>query len=119
MKTLTKSLMITTALALAVSASAQYVGVTCGFNYEHDLDGPIRECKNFPLYNPVKTNPNATWQNWVEELAAAGVDFVCPNLRGSYPNNGTNPTNIAPLVEIINQSELLAVSPTNSVQQNH
>lgn len=90
----------------AMSTSAQYIGVTCGFNYEHDLDGPIRSCMNFPLYNPQEANPNATWQNWVEELSAAGVDFVCPNLRGSYPNNATNPTNIAPLVKIIDEMGL-------------
>ena len=87
-------------------AGAQYLGVTCGFNYEHDLDGPIGKTLNFPLYNPQKTNPNASWQNWAEELAASGVDFVCPNLRGAFPNNATNPTNIAPLVDIINKMGL-------------
>src|SRR5882757_690480 len=101
-KTLTKILVITVTLVLAIPVGAQYLGVTCGFNYSHDLDGPIGECMNFPLYNPSKTNPNASWQNWAEELLASGVDFVAPNLRGAYPNNATNPTNIAPLVSILN-----------------
>lgn len=103
---LRRIILITVALVLSVSADAQYIGVTCGFNYVHDLDGPVGPAKNWPLYNPSKQNPNDTWQNWVEELAASGVDFVCPNLRGSYPNNVTNPTNIAPLVRIIDEMGL-------------
>jgi len=102
-KTTAKILVAMAALTVAMTAGAQYLGVTCGFNYEHDLDGPIGKSMNFPLFNPVKTDPNASWQNWAEELAASGVDFVCPNLRGAHPNNLTNPTNIAPLVEIINK----------------
>jgi Domain of unknown function (DUF5010)/DUF5010 C-terminal domain len=35
-------------------------------------------------------------------LLASEVYFVAPNLRGAYPNNSTNPTNIAPLVSILN-----------------
>jgi Domain of unknown function (DUF5010)/DUF5010 C-terminal domain len=105
-KILTKILVATAALTFVMSTSAQYLGVTCGFNYVHDLDGPVGPSMNWPLYNPSKSHPNDTWQNWVEELAASGVDFVCPNLRGSYPNNLTNPTNIAPLVDVINKMGL-------------
>src|ERR1039458_7578248 len=102
-KALTKILVAAAALALAVPAGAQYLGVTCGYNYVHDLDGPIGKCENWPLYNPSKSSPNDTWQNWAEELAASGVDFVGPNLRGSYPNNSVSPTNIAPLVGVLNR----------------
>jgi hypothetical protein len=105
-KTLVKILVVTAVLVFATRVDAQYLGVTCGYNYSHNLDGPVKTSVSFPLYNPQKTNPNATWQNWVEELSAAGVDFVCPNLRGSFPNNATNPTNIAPLVEIIDKMGL-------------
>jgi Domain of unknown function (DUF5010)/DUF5010 C-terminal domain/Concanavalin A-like lectin/glucanases superfamily len=77
---------------------AQYLGVTCGFNYNNDLAGPDTGTSNTPLYNPNPANPNLTWDDWAEELGAAGVDFVCPNLRGSQPNTGVNPTNMAPLL---------------------
>ena len=99
-------LIMAAVLVFAMRVDAQYLGVTCGFNYSHNLDGPIQKSMNFPLYNPQKTNPNATWQNWAEELSAAGVDFVCPNLRGAYPKNDTNPTNIAPLVAVIDKMGL-------------
>src|SRR5258708_12380209 len=84
-KILTKILVVTAALALVIPAGAQYLGVTCGFNYEHDLDGPIGKTMNFPLYNPVKTNPNASWQNWAEDLPPSRVDLLCPNLPAPYP----------------------------------
>jgi hypothetical protein len=48
-KALTKMLVITAALALAVSAGAQYVGETCGFNYVHDLGGPVGPAMNWPF----------------------------------------------------------------------
>ena len=106
LETFRRVIVIAAALVLSIGANAQYIGVTCGFNYVHDLDGPVGPAKNWPLYNPSKQNPNDTWQNWVEELTASGVDFVCPNLRGSHPNNATNPTNVAPLVDIINRMGL-------------
>ena len=85
-------------LSIAWPVQAQYLGVTCGFNYSNDLQGPDTGTTNTPLYNPRSTNPNATWDDWAEELAASGVDFVCPNLRGSQPNTSLSPTNIAPLL---------------------
>src|SRR4051794_35569247 len=65
---------------------AQYLGVTCGYNYSNDLTGPNTGKANLTLYNPQSTNPNATWDSWAEQLRQSGVDFVCPNLRGSNPN---------------------------------
>lgn len=53
---------------------------------------------NISLYNPQSSNPNATWDNWAEQLDHAGVDYVCPNLTGSQPNTGGSPTNMAPLL---------------------
>ena len=54
------------------------------------------------LYNPQSTNPNATWDSWAEQLRQSGVDFVCPNLRGSTPNTSVSPVNIAPFVTALN-----------------
>ena len=53
---------------------------------------------NISLYNPQSNNPNATWDNWAEQLEHAGVDYVCPNLTGSQPNTGGSPVNMAPLL---------------------
>jgi hypothetical protein len=88
----------------SLSAGAnQYLGVTCGFQYSSQLTGPLNtNQQNVSLYNPDPNNPNATWDSWVEQLAQAGVDFVCPNLTGSQPNTGGSPTKIAPMVAAIN-----------------
>ena len=80
---------------------AQHLGVTCGWSYGNDLTGPYTSDANNPLFNPIPGQPNATWDDWAEELAASGVDFVCPNLRGSWPNTSQNPTNIAPLLSAL------------------
>ena len=85
-------------VCLGASAHAQYLGVTCGWSYGNDLTGPYTGTANAPLFNPIAGQPNSTWDDWAEELAASGVDFVCPNLRGSWPDTSQNPTNIAPLL---------------------
>ena len=85
-------------VSMAVRVQAQYLGMTCGYDYSSDLKGPNTGTDNTPLFNSMSDNPNATWDDWVEEIAASGVDYVCPNLRGSYPNTGVNPTNIAGLL---------------------
>src|SRR5262249_10616512 len=56
---------------------------------------------NISLYNPDPANPNATWDSWAEQLAQAGVDFVCPNLTGSQPNANGSPTLMLPLLNAI------------------
>ncbi|BDI32042.1 hypothetical protein CCAX7_40930 [Capsulimonas corticalis] len=93
-------------LMTAVAAHAQFVGVTCGWNYSNDLSGPNTGMANTPLFNPDPANPNRTWDEWAEELGASGVDFVCPNLRGSYPETGLSPVNIAPLITALNNRGL-------------
>src|SRR5262249_45828199 len=79
---------------------AQYVGVTCGWQYSAQLTGPLTypNQSNISLYNPDPSNPNATWDSWAEQLAQAGVDFVCPNLTGSYANSNSPPTQMLPLL---------------------
>src|SRR5688572_22862636 len=72
-------------LAAADLASAQYLGVTVGFQYSSQLSGPVTypTHQNISNYNPDPANPNATWDSWAEQLGQAGVDFICPNLTGS------------------------------------
>jgi hypothetical protein len=89
-------------LLFANQAEAQYLGATCGYDYGKELTGPYSIRTNTSLYNPVSTNPNATWTDWAAQLEQAGVDFVCPNLEGSQPNTSKNPANMAPLVTILN-----------------
>ena len=79
-------------------AEAQSIGVTCGWNYNNDLIGPDTGMANTPLFNPISSNPNLTWDDWAEELGSAQVDFVCPNLRGSNPETSLSPVNIAPFI---------------------
>ena len=74
---------LATILLLVVPAHAQYLGVTCGWSYGNDLTGPYTDTANNPLFHPITGNPNNTWDDWADELGVSGVDFVCPNLRGS------------------------------------
>src|ERR1700748_2412773 len=58
----------------ALSAGVnQYLGVTCGFQYSAQLTGPPSKPnqQNISLYNPDASNPNATWDEWVAQLAQA------------------------------------------------
>lgn len=82
----------------------QYLGVTCGFQYSSQLTGPVTypNQQNQSMYNPDPANPNLTWDSWVEQMAQAGIDFVCPNLTGSQPNTNGTPTKIAPMITAIN-----------------
>jgi hypothetical protein len=93
-------------VSIAVGVQAQYLGTTCGYDYSNDLKGPNTGTDNTPLFNSLSGNPNATWDDWTEEIAASGVDYVCPNLRGSYPNTSVNPTNIAGLLFALNSRGL-------------
>jgi hypothetical protein len=82
----------------------QYLGVTCGFQYSGQLAGPVTypNQQNQSMYNPDPANPNLTWDSWVEQMAQAGIDFVCPNLTGSQPNTNGSATKIAPMITAIN-----------------
>ncbi|HEX7653212.1 MAG TPA: DUF5010 domain-containing protein, partial [Verrucomicrobiae bacterium] len=95
------------------SGLAQYIGVTCGWQYSAQLSGPPTypgQC-NQSLYNPDAAHPNSTWDEWAAQLAQAGVDFVCPNLTGSQPNTGGSPTQMAPLL-----NALIARGLTNQIK---
>ncbi len=91
-----------------VSAWAQYIGVTCGWQYSAQLSGPVSypTHANISLYNPDPANPNATWDSWAEQLAQSGVDFICPNLTGSNPNANGSPSKMLPLLNAIRHQGL-------------
>jgi hypothetical protein len=102
-----------TFLLLTIQARAQYLGATCGYDYNKELTSvstsPVTD--NTPLYNPPSGAldsggmTNDTWGSWVEQMQQAGLDFICPNLKGSQ-YKGTSPANIAPLVSILNSRGL-------------
>src|SRR5579862_6077704 len=79
------------------SARAQYLGVTCGWQYSAQLGGPVSHPDNpgVSLYNPDPNNRNETWDDWAGQLIQAGVDFVCPNCTGSFPNANSPPSQMA------------------------
>ncbi len=93
----------TALLTFASQASAQYLGVTCGWQYSKILSGPptYPTHHNISQYNPDPNNPDFTWDNWSDQLIQAGVDFVCPNCTGSQPNTSSPPSKIAPLLSYI------------------
>lgn len=80
--------------------AAGYLGATCGWQYSAQLEGPVTypNQTNISLYNPQQGNPTATWNDWAAQIHQAGLDFVCPNLTGSWPNTGCSPRDMAPLV---------------------
>ena len=94
------------------SAHAQYLGVTCGYQYSAQLTGPLTYPNQFniSLYNPnggSQYDPNnPTWSVWAEQLEQAGVDFVCPNLTGSRPQTNNPPSQMIGLVNAINNRGL-------------
>ena len=87
-----------------LASTGQYLGVTLGFQYSAQLSGPptYPNQQNQSNYNPDPNNPNLTWQVWAEQLAQAGVDFICPNLTGSQPNTNGDPIKIAPMITALN-----------------
>src|SRR6266852_5700316 len=89
-------------LTFACSLQAQYIGVTCGWNYGGELTGPnTGTWINTPLFNPNSSKPNLSWSDWVEELRTSGVDFVCPNLRGQGNVGQYSATNLPPLLQAL------------------
>jgi hypothetical protein len=96
-------------LALMIDrAQAQYLGVTCGYQYSSQLTGPLTYPNqlNISMFNPMGGSPYdpncPTWATWVEQLQQAGVDFVCPNCTGSWPNTNNPPSQMAPMVAAVN-----------------
>jgi hypothetical protein len=68
-------------------------------------DSPIY---NVPLYKVVPGDLTSFWDNYVEEMTSAGVDFVAVVLRGyipgsAVPNGGGDPRLLKGLVDAINR----------------
>lgn len=109
---LVSSLITATCLVQPNLAKAQYLGVTCGFQYSSQLTGPVTYPNQFniSLYNPQggsQYDPNnPTWDVWAEQLEQAGVDFVCPNLTGSWPHTNNPPSQMIGLLNAINRRGL-------------
>src|SRR5438445_9542525 len=61
------------AVVLSVSpVHAQYLGATCGYDYNNDLTGPYTvTTDNTPLYNPSSGTASDTWGTWVEQMQQA------------------------------------------------
>jgi hypothetical protein len=103
-------------LGFSRPAEAQYIGATFGFNYaccgtDGDMVGPddvgdtgSTTIMNVPLYNTDPQNAAASWDTWVREAGQAGLDFLCPNLRGAYPNVDWGPAGMAPILTALNDS---------------
>jgi hypothetical protein len=88
------------------------LGVTFGFDIGTLAGGPYEnqgsQTFNFPLYESAKGTTSQFWDNYVEELASAGVDFVAVDTRGylpgsAVPNQGRDPRALAGLVDAINR----------------
>jgi len=63
---------------------------------------------NLPSYLVTTGDRAKFWDNYVEELTSAGVDFVAPVLRGyvpgtAVPNGGGDPRMLSELVDAINR----------------
>jgi Domain of unknown function (DUF5010)/DUF5010 C-terminal domain len=80
-----------------VARASPYIGVTAGFA-DSDLEGPY-SLPNVPLYNPVSGQMVPTWDDWVEEATAAGIDYLAPDQRGYMPiSNAGDPHHMVDLV---------------------
>lgn len=86
------------------------IGVTFGFE-QTTISGRNTSgdhaIYNLPMYK-ANGDMTAFWNNYVDELLAAGVDFVAPVLRGyvpgrPVPDGGGDPRELSRLVEAINR----------------
>jgi hypothetical protein len=100
-----------TTAAASTALPAKVLGATFGFNYEGDMTGPddgstfgATDIMNVPLYNADPKNTQASWDNWVGEAGQAGLDFICPNLRGAFPNADWTPAGMAPVIAALKNS---------------
>jgi Domain of unknown function (DUF5010)/DUF5010 C-terminal domain/F5/8 type C domain len=99
-KVLTLSVCCLFVLSSTISAQ-QYLGATCGFDYSGQMTGDYGAIDsrntNHPLYNPT-SNLNTTWDDWAAQLGQSGIDFICPNISGCYPNTGAEAIFMTPLL---------------------
>ncbi|MET7694657.1 DUF5010 domain-containing protein [Streptomyces sp. NPDC005483] len=101
-----------TVLPGRVAGKGGAVGVTFGFSTETlaggPYDQPVNKNYNQPMYRPKADDPASFWDNYVEELVTAGVDFVAVDLRGfdparAVPDGAGDPRALTPLLDAINR----------------
>ncbi|MGV9915606.1 DUF5010 domain-containing protein, partial [Streptomyces tendae] len=101
-----------TVLPGRVAGKTGAVGVTFGFSditlSGGPYDQPVNKNFNRPMYQPKADDPASFWDNYVEELVTAGVDFVAVDLRGFGPDNAVpdgagDPRALTPLIDAINR----------------
>ncbi|MGW0858075.1 DUF5010 domain-containing protein [Streptomyces sp. NPDC002690] len=99
-----------TVLPGRVAGKTGALGVTFGFSditmAGGPYDQPVNKNYNQPMFRPNADDPASFWDNYVEELVTAGVDFVAVDLRGFGPDNAVpdgagDPRALTPLVEAI------------------
>jgi len=88
-----------------------YLGVTFGFSDRTLHGGPYdnqgNQIFNLPLFKAT-SDEDKFWDNYVEELLSAGVDFVAPTIRGYLDpplsaNSGGDTRKLSGLVDAINR----------------
>ncbi|MCF3961607.1 DUF5010 domain-containing protein [Streptomyces fuscigenes] len=94
------------------AATTGYLGVTFGMD-TGTLAGPPYNNQgnaiyNVPLYKSTTADLSGFWDDYVEELVSAGVDFVAVDVRGyvpgsAQPNGGGDPRILTGLVDAINR----------------
>jgi hypothetical protein len=89
------------------------LGVTFGFEDRTIKGGPYdnqgNQIYNLPMYDAAKSSAADFWLSSVEQLVAAGVDYVAVDTRGyipgsAVPNQGGDPRALTDLVAAINKA---------------
>ncbi|MEU7363859.1 DUF5010 domain-containing protein [Streptomyces olivaceoviridis] len=101
-----------TVLPGRVAGKTGALGVTFGFSditmAGGPYDQPVNKNYNRPMYQPKADDPASFWDDYVEELTTAGVDFVAVDLRGfdpdrAVPDGAGDPRALTPLIDAINR----------------
>ncbi|QHW32755.1 DUF5010 domain-containing protein [Paenibacillus rhizovicinus] len=94
-----------------IYSGPHYLGVTFGFSDSTLHGGPYNNqgnhIYNLPLFKG-SADESKFWDNYVEELTSAGVDFVAPTIRGyldpaKAANSGGDTRKLSGLVAAINR----------------
>ncbi|MGW1160053.1 DUF5010 domain-containing protein [Streptomyces sp. NPDC002513] len=87
------------------------LGVTFGYD-QNTLSGNYNYTANthynIPMYKASLSDPTGFWDNYVEELLTAGVDYVAMDIRGftpgsAQPDQAGDPRYLTGLVDAINR----------------
>jgi len=101
-----------TVLSHRAAGKTGALGVTFGFDTQTLAGGPYTNrdnlIQNLPLYQVGTAGTAKFWDDEVEQLVTAGVDFVAVDTRGyvpgsAIPNQGGDPRALTGLVDAINR----------------